>query len=58
MRNIAEMAASIPPFPRVEALKAAMLAEPRFVSIEQAKIITRVYRQTENEPVCIRRPWR
>ena len=55
MRNIAEMAASIPPFPRVEALKAAMLAEPRFVSIEQAKIITRVYRQTENEPVCIRR---
>ena len=40
---------------RFPALKSAMLAEPRFLSIEQAGIITRVYRQTEGEPVIIRR---
>ncbi|MGA2765009.1 MAG: formate C-acetyltransferase/glycerol dehydratase family glycyl radical enzyme [Spirochaetia bacterium] len=40
---------------RFEQLKREMLAEPRFLSIEQAGIITRVYRETEGEPVIIRR---
>jgi formate C-acetyltransferase len=39
----------------IERLKHSMLAEPRFVSIEQARIITRVNRETEGEPVNIRR---
>lgn len=40
---------------RAEALKRSLLAEPRFLSIEQARIITRVYRETEGEPFNIRR---
>ena len=47
--------AALPVSARVERLKAEMLSEPRYVSIEQARIITRVYRQTEGEPPCIRR---
>ena len=47
--------AAIPKFETIEALKAAMLAEPRYVSIEQARIITGVYRETEGESACIRR---
>jgi formate C-acetyltransferase len=40
---------------RIEALKRSLLDEPRFLSIEQAGIITRVYRETEGEPANIRR---
>ena len=40
---------------RIETLKNGMLAEPRYVSMEQATIITRVYRENEGEPVNIRR---
>lgn len=40
---------------RIESLKNKMLDEPRYVSIEQAHIITEIYRQTEGEPACIRR---
>jgi formate C-acetyltransferase len=40
---------------RIEALKASMLAEPRFLSMEQARIVTRVYQETEGEQVNIRR---
>ena len=40
---------------RIEALKEKMLSEPRYVSIEQARIITQVYRETQGEPACIRR---
>lgn len=39
----------------IEGLKRSMQAEPRFLSVEQARIITRVYRETEGEPVNIRR---
>lgn len=35
---------------RVRRLKEAMLAEPRYVSIEQARIITRVYREHPDDP--------
>lgn len=41
--------------PRIRALKEKMLAQPRYVSIEQAQITTRVYRENENEPANIRR---
>ena len=47
--------ARLPKSARVEALKKKMLEEPRYVSIEQARIITGVYRATEGEPACIRR---
>ena len=46
---------SLPKSPRIESLKKKMLDEPRYVSIEQAHIVTEVYRQTEGEPACIRR---
>jgi formate C-acetyltransferase len=39
----------------IERLKQSMLAEARFVSIEQARIITRVNREEPEEPVNIRR---
>lgn len=55
MKTSIEAIASIPKFARIEALRSAMLAEPRFASIEQARIITRVYRQTEGQSACIRR---
>jgi pyruvate formate-lyase/glycerol dehydratase family glycyl radical enzyme len=40
---------------RIKVLKEEMLREPRYASIEQARIVTRSYRQTEGEPACIRR---
>ena len=53
--NAYERIAAIPKFDTIEALKAAMLAEPRYVSIEQARIITEVYKETEGESACMRR---
>ncbi len=47
--------AALPKSPRIEFLKKKMLDEPRYVSIEQARIITEVYKATEGEPACIRR---
>jgi pyruvate formate-lyase/glycerol dehydratase family glycyl radical enzyme len=40
---------------RITELKKEMLDEPRYASIEQARIVTKSYRQTEGEPACIRR---
>lgn len=40
---------------RITVLKDKMLAEPRFVSIEQARIITEVYRQNPDKPVILKR---
>lgn len=40
---------------RIEALKDRMLAEPRYASIEQAKIITESYREHEGEPRILQR---
>lgn len=47
--------ATLPRSVRIETLKKRMLDEPRYVSIEQARIITGVYKATEGEPACIRR---
>lgn len=40
---------------RIKILKEKMLLIPRYVSIEQAKIITRVYKENENESRIIKR---
>lgn len=40
---------------RIDRLKGKMLAQPRYASIEQAKIITETYRANEGEPVIIKR---
>lgn len=40
---------------RVEKLKREMLAEKRYLSVEQAKIIDRVHKERKEEPLCIRR---
>ena len=47
MEKYISQIAALPVSARVERLKEEMLAEPRFVSIEQARIITRVYQQTD-----------
>lgn len=40
---------------RISRLKDKMLSEPRYASIEQAKIITETYQQNENKPRIIQR---
>ena len=40
---------------RIRRLKEQMLAEPRYASIEQARIITRSYQRSEGRPRCIQR---
>lgn len=42
---------------RVDTLKEKMLAEPRYASIEQAKIITDCYKQHEDEPRIMQRAY-
>ena len=44
---------SLPGSERISVLKEKMLDEPRYVSIEQARIVTEVYQQTEGQPPCI-----
>lgn len=34
-----------------------MLSQPRYVSIEQALIITKTYKQHENEPIILKRAY-
>lgn len=46
---------SLPGSERISVLKEKMLDEPRYVSIEQARIVTEVYQQTEGQQPCIRR---
>lgn len=40
---------------RISSLRAKTVQEKRFLSIEQAKIITRVYMENETLPVCLKR---
>lgn len=47
--------ASLPLSDRIKTLKQEMLAEPRYATIEQARIITKSYQQTEGQPRCIQR---
>ncbi len=42
---------------RILRLKEKMLSEPRFASIEQAKIITESYREHEDEPRILQRAY-
>ncbi|HMQ65075.1 MAG TPA: formate C-acetyltransferase/glycerol dehydratase family glycyl radical enzyme [Arachnia sp.] len=46
---------TLDPFPRVERLRAAMLAEERVVSADQARITTRSYAEHDEEPVIVKR---
>ena len=41
--------------PRIKILREKMLAEPRYASIEQARIITKTYRVNEDKPRIIQR---
>ncbi|SFR17925.1 formate C-acetyltransferase [Enterobacter sp. kpr-6] len=40
---------------RIQRLKAALFCQPREISLERALLYTGSYRQTEGEPVCLRR---
>lgn len=40
---------------RIEELKEDMLSEPRYMSVEQAKIVTDVYKENESDPTNIKR---
>ena len=40
---------------RIDLLKERMLSQPRYVSMEQAMIITRAYQKHEQEPVILKR---
>lgn len=42
---------------RIDILKDDMLSQPRYVSIEQAMIITRTYQEHENDPVILKRAY-
>lgn len=46
---------ALPSPARIAALKEEMLAEPRYASIEQARIVTRSYQENEDKPRCIQR---
>ena len=53
--NNKERIAALPLSQRIQALKEQMLAEPRFATIEQARIITKSYQRSEDKPRCIQR---
>jgi formate C-acetyltransferase len=55
MRDYVEQIAAIKQPDRIIRLQGRMQAETRYVSMDQARIITRVYRKTEGEPTNIRR---
>ena len=45
----------LPQSRRIATLKQDMLSEPRYATIEQARIITKSYQQSEDKPRCIQR---
>jgi len=50
-----DLIAALETTPRIRALKDRMLAEPRYLSIEQALIITEVYQRHASAPVPVKR---
>jgi len=50
-----EIIAALEPTARIRGLKERMLAEPRYLSIEQALIITEVYQRHASAPVPVKR---
>ena len=42
---------------RIEVLKTRMLEQPRYVSIEQALIITKTYQEHETDSKQVKRAW-
>ena len=55
MKNYIEPINTLKPTLRILQLKQAMLDEERFVSIEQARIVTAVYQQNEQASIVIKR---
>jgi pyruvate formate-lyase/glycerol dehydratase family glycyl radical enzyme len=55
MREYVEKINSLERFHRIERLKTEMQNETRYVSMEQARIVTEIYKETEGEPTNIRR---
>ena len=41
--------------PRIQRVKERVLAEPRYLSVEQALLVTESYKRTEGQPRCLRR---
>ena len=46
---------NLKPTPRILSLRNKTLSSPRYLSIEQAKIITRVYQENEELPIILKR---
>jgi len=46
---------NLPPTEKINSLRERTLSASRYLSIEQAKIITNVYQQNENDPVILKR---
>ena len=47
----------IPVSERIEMLKKRMLDEPLYMSIEQAKFITKAYKEHPDQPIILKRAW-
>lgn len=55
MRNYVDDISKLKPSSRIYSLKGKMLAEPRFLSLEQALLITECYKENENLPRILQR---
>lgn len=55
MTDYRDVISVIPMTERIGKLKKRMLDEPRYLSLEQAKITTRCYKEYEDEPIQLRR---
>lgn len=53
--SLAALTRDLPPSRRILRLKERMLAEPRFLTIEQALLITESYRENEGQPRVLQR---
>ena len=55
MENFINRVKQIPVTERIERLKEQTLTEPRYLTVEQARIITRVYKEYSEESVAMKR---
>ncbi len=55
LNNLMEDIANLGQPPRIGRLREAMVSEPRYMSMEQARIITRVYKENEGDTVAVKR---
>ena len=57
MKKFVEQVRQIPMTERIRKLREETLDEPRYLSVEQAKLITRAYREHSGESVAMKRAW-